>query len=160
IRDFAPITMVTSAPNLLVVHPAMPVKSVKELIALAKSKPGELNYAIGALGGNTHLAGELFKSMAGGNIVGVPYKSSGPAIKAVPAGEVQVMFPGATGMDQHFKAGKLRPLGVCSAHPSALFPGIPTVASAGMPGYESTITMAVFAPAKTPAVITRRLNEE
>jgi tripartite-type tricarboxylate transporter receptor subunit TctC len=161
IRDFSPISMVTSAPNLLVVHPSVPVKSVKELIALAKARPGELNYAIGALGGNTHLAGELFKSLAGVNIVGVPYKSSGPAITAVLGGEVQVMFPGATGMDQYFKSGKLRALGVCSSQPSALFPGIPTVAaSGGLSGYESTITMAIFAPAKTPAAVVRRLNEE
>ena len=161
IKDFSPITMVTNAPNLLVVHPSVPVKTVKELIALAKSKPGELNFAIGAWGGNTHLAAELFKSMAGINMVGVPYKSGGPAVNAVVAGEVQVYFPGATGMDQFIKSGKMRALAVTTPQPSALFPGLPTVASAaGMPGYESVVTMAVFAPAKTPAAIVRRLNEE
>ena len=161
VRDFSPITMVSSAPNLLVVHPSVPVKSVNELIALAKSKPGVLNYAIGAHGGNTHLAAELFKSMVGVNMVGIPYKSSGPAINAVLGGEVQVYFPGATGMEQHIKSGKMRALAVTTPQPSALFPGLPTVASAGgLPGYESVVTMAAFAPAKTPAAIVRRLNEE
>ena len=160
VRDFAPISMLMSTPNILIVHPALPVKSIRDLIDLAKAKPGVLNYAIGAHGGATHLAGELFKSMAGVNIVGVPYKSGGPAINAVVSGEAQLAFPGGIGMEPLIKAGKLRALGVCSPQQSALFPGLPTIASAGLPGYSSVSTNSLFAPAKTPAVIIRRLNQE
>ena len=160
VLDYSPISMVTTTPNILIVHPAVPFKSVKELIDLAKAKPGVLNYAIGAHGGATHLAGELFKSMAGVNIVGVPYKSGGPAINAVISGEVQLMFPGGIGVGPQIKSGKLRALAVGSPQPSALFPDLPTVASAGLLGYESVSTNSVFAPAKTPAAIIRRLNQE
>ena len=160
VRDFAPISMLNASPLVVIVHPSLTAKSVKELIALAKARPGALNYAIGALGGATHLAGELFKSMAGVNIVGVPYKSNGPAITAILGGEVQVMFVGTTGIEQHFKSGKLRALGVASAGPSALLPGVPTVAANGLAGFEAEAVNAVFAPAKTSASIIRRLNQE
>ena len=160
VKDFSPISLVTSSPSVLVVHPSVPVKSTKELIALAKAKPGEINFPIGAPGANTHIAAELFKAMAGINLVMVPYKTNGAAFNAVLAGEVQMMFAGATGTEQYLKSGKVRGLGVTTAQPSALFPGLPTVASAGLPGFESATLMSVFAPAKTPVAIVRRLNEE
>ena len=160
VKDFSPVSMVTSAPNMLVVHPSVSAKSVSELINLAKAKPGQLNYSIGALGGATHLAGELFKAMAGVNIVMVPYKSSAPAITAVLSGEVQIMFPNAPIMAPIIKSGKLRALGVTSLKPSALFPDLPTVAESGLPGYESGTTNALFVPARTPAAVIRRLNQE
>lgn len=118
-------------------HPSVPVKSVKELIALAKARPGELNYAAGTLGAAPHLAGELFKVMAGVNIVRVPYKGSGPGLVGVMTGEVEFMFPGAASAWGFVKQGKLRGLAICSAKPSELFPGVPTVAASGLPGFES-----------------------
>ena len=159
-RDFSPITIMMQGPNILVVHPSVPVKTVKELIALAKSKPGELNYSAGTRGSAVHLAAELFKLMAGVNIVGIAYKGGTAATNAVIAGEVQVSFPTATGVTPQLKSGKLRPLAVTSAQPSALIPGVPTVASSGLPGYESVNYTGLFVPAKTPAALIRRLNQE
>jgi tripartite-type tricarboxylate transporter receptor subunit TctC len=159
-RDYSPITLTTSSPALLAVHPSVAAHSVKELIALAKTKPGELNYASGAQGSTTHLASELFKAMAGINIVRVTYKGSGPAVLALIAGEVQMMFfPASSGM-QHVKSGRVKALAVASAQPSPLAPGLPSVAASGLPGYESGTFHAVFAPAHTPSSIVGRLNQQ
>ena len=145
---------------MLVVHPSVPANSVKELIALAKAKPGALNFSTGGAGGTGHLAGELFKAMAGVNIVWVPYKSGSQAILALMGGETQMTFAGAEAVIPHVKSGKLRALAVTSAQPSALVPGTPTVAATGLPGYEMTGMTGVFAPAQTPAPIINRLNQE
>ena len=159
-RDFAPITQAVSSPSMLVVHPSVPVKNVRELIALAKKNPGKLNYAAGTLGATPHLAGELFKTLAGVNVVRVPYKGSGPGLLGVMTGEVEFMFPGAASAWGYVKQGKLKGLAICSAQPSALFPGLPTVAASGLPGYVSISPQALVAPARTPAAIVNRLNQE
>ena len=160
VRDFAPITLVLSSPNILVVHPSLPVKSVKDLIALAKAKPGELNYSSGPAGTSTHLAAELFKSMARVDIVRVPFKGNVPGLAALISGEVQLVFPTAGSGSIHVKSGRLRALAVTSAEPSALFPGLPTMAESGLPGYETVSILGMFAPAKTPENILRRLHQE
>jgi len=161
IKDFAPITLVSRAVNILVVHPALPVKSVKELIALAKARPGELNYGAGAIGASTHLASELFNLMAGVKIVHIPYKSSGGAVMPLLSGQLQVMFGTTAAVTTHIKSGRLRALGVSTLQPSAFAPGLPTIAEAGnLPGYESSSTAGVFAPAGTSEAIIKRLNEE
>jgi tripartite-type tricarboxylate transporter receptor subunit TctC len=160
IRDFAPISLLDRAPVVLVVHPSMPVKSVAHLIALAKAKPGELNYSSGASGGSNHLGAVLFNHLAGVNIVRVPYKGSGPAMTAVMSGEVHLMFPGVGAAAPHVKSGRLRALAVGSAEPSAFLPGVPTLAASGLPGYVSEAMHALFAPAGTPGSIVARLNRE
>ena len=159
-RDFAPIVLAASAPNVLVVHPALPVKSVRELLALAKSKPGKLDYASGASGAAAHLSAELFKSLAVVNIVRITYKGTGPGLNALMGGEVQLMFPAAGAVVSHVKSGRLRALAVTSAKPSALAPGLPTIASAGLAGYEAVSNYGLFAPAKTPAAVIQLLNQE
>lgn len=159
-RDFASITIADRSPNMVVVHPSLPVKSIKELIALAKSKPGGLSYSSGNTGSPNHLAAELFKSMTGTSIVRIPYKSGGQELNDLIAGEVHMAFSPAGSLMNQVKAGKLRALGVASSTPSALAPGIPTVASAGLPGYEMASIHAVFAPAGTPQAIISRLNQE
>jgi tripartite-type tricarboxylate transporter receptor subunit TctC len=160
VRDFSPITMAVSSPNILVVNPGLPVNSVKELIGLAKAKPGELNYGAGVAGASAHLSAELFKSMAGVNIAHVAYKGSPPALAATITGEVQMMFAVAATVPPHQKAGRVRALAVTSLQPSELAPGLPTVAAAGLPGYESVLMVGVYAPANIPAVRTRWLNTE
>ncbi len=159
-KDFVPITMAVRSPSILVVHPSVPVKTVSELIALARAKPGTLNYAAGTIGATPHLAAELFKYMAGVNMVRVGYKGTGPAVTAVMAGETQVSFPNAGSVMPHVRSGRLRGLAVCSAQPSDLAPGLPTVAATGLPGYESVSPQAVFAPAKMPPALIKRLSEE
>lgn len=159
-RDFAPITLAVSSPSMLAVHPSLPVKSVRDLIALAKAHPGKLNYAAGTIGATPHLAGELFKVMAGVNIVRVPYKGSGPGLIGLMTGEVEFMFPGAASAWGFVKQGKLKGLAICSAQPSPLFPGLPTVAASGLPGFVSVSPQGIVAPAKTPAPIVNRLNKE
>ena len=160
-RDFSPIAGATTSPLVFVVHPSLPVKSVKELIALAKARPGALNYSSSVTGTSGHLAAELFKSMAGVDIVRIGYKSGGQSVIALVSGEVQVAFnpAGGTVMSQ-VKSGRLRALAVTSAQPSVLAPGLPTMAAAGLPGYESSAIQSVFAPAKTPEAIITRLNQE
>ena len=160
VRDFAPISLVERGILTVAVHPSLPVKSIKDLIALAKAKPGQLNYASGAPGGPTHLAMELLKSMAGVNIVGVPYKGTTPAVTALITGEVQLTVVDAFLVTPHAKSGKMRALAITSPEPSALAPGLPTVAAAGFPGYEATPMTGILAPAKTPAAIINRLNQE
>ena len=160
VRDFSPITLAASSPNVLTVNPALPAESVRDLIALAKAKPGELNYGSGSTGAPTHLAAELFKAMAGVDIVRIPYKGTGPAINALLANQVQIMFVSTTSVAPHVKSGKLRALAVSTARPSVLTPGLPTVTSAGLTGYEATSLFGMFAPAGTPSVILNRLNRE
>jgi tripartite-type tricarboxylate transporter receptor subunit TctC len=159
-RDFVPIVLTQSTPNLLVVHPSLPVKTVRELITFAKAQPGKLNYASSSTGAGNHVAAELFKAMAGVDIVRINYKGAGVALNDVISGQIQVMFPSAGSVMQYVKAGRLRALGVTSLQPSALAPDMPTVASMGLPGYESVSMTGMFAPAKTPDSIIRHLNQE
>ncbi|MBI3917147.1 MAG: tripartite tricarboxylate transporter substrate binding protein [Betaproteobacteria bacterium] len=159
-RDFAPISWTTSSPNILVVHASVPVRSVTELMALAQSKPGEINYASSLAGSAAHLAGELFRAMARVNIVRIPYKGMGPALNALIANEVHMMFAGAPIVAPHVKAGRIRSLAITSAQRSPLAPDLPTVAASGLPGYESSLILGIFAPAKTDSTIINRLNQE
>jgi tripartite-type tricarboxylate transporter receptor subunit TctC len=159
VRDFAPVTAAVRSPTVLVVHPSVPVNSVAQLIALAKEKPGALNYASSSTGGSAHLAAELFKSMAHVNITRVNYKGNGPAINDLIAGHVQVMFSSASGVMLHVRAGRLRALGVTSLAHSDLLPDLPTVASSGLPGYEATTVYSLFAPAATPRPIIDKLHD-
>ena len=160
VRDFSPITLITGDASLVVVHPSLPVKSIKDLIALAKAKPGELNYASGPAATSSHLQTELFKSMAGVNILRVPYKSTGPALTGLIAGEVQVLIEGIAQLKPLVKVGKLRALAVTTAAPSAQLPDLPTVSASGVPGFEAIQLNGMWAPAKTPEPIIRRLNQE
>ena len=157
--DFAPITLATETANILVVHPTLPVKSVKELVALAKARPGQLNFATSGVGNSVHIAGELFKSTAGVDVVRVNYKAASQALTDLIAGQMQFMFAVPGSSLPHVKAGRLRALAVTSAKPTALAPGLPAVAAA-LPGYESVSRLAIFAPAGTPAPIVNRLNLE
>ena len=159
-RDFAPVTLAVSSPSMLVAHPSLPVRTVRDVIALAKARPGEINYAAGTLGASPHLAGETFKAMAGVNIVRVPYKGSGPALLGVMTGEVSLMFPGAASAWALVKQGRLRGIAICTLEPSPLFPGVPTVAQTGLPGFESVSPQTVVAPARTPPAIVNRLHGE
>jgi tripartite-type tricarboxylate transporter receptor subunit TctC len=159
-RDFVPIIAPTTTPNVLLVHPSLPVKSVPELVAYAKTRPGELNYASGSTAASAHIAAEFFKHLAGVELVRVNFKGTGPAMTAVMSGEVQVVFPAAGTAMSYVRSGKLRALGVTSAKPSPLAPGMPTVAEQGLPGYESSSVTGVFAPARTPPRIVDRLYDE
>ncbi len=159
VTDFAPISFVANSPHVLVVTPSLPVTTVKELIALAKAKPGELNYAAASTGSSTHLAAELFKALSHVDIVRIPYNTGAQQVADVIGGRVQLTF-GITGaVTPHIKAGRLRALAVTSAHPSVLFPDLPTVATM-VPGFESGSVYGLFAPAKTPVAIVNRLNRE
>ena len=160
LRDLATITQGTLSPNILVVHPTVQAKSVGELLALAKARPGEINFVSGGAGAPTHLAAELFKAMAGINIVHIPYKGSGPALSAMLGGEGHLMFTVANGGLPHIRSGRLRALAITSAKASALLPGVPTVAAAGVPGYESATIQGLFASAKTPTALIARLHYE
>ncbi len=160
IKDFTAITLATKSPSLLVVHPSLPVKNVKELIALAKARPGQLNYASGSTGSASHLAAELFKARAGINIMRINYKSAALGLVDLMGGQVQIMFPVAASVAGYLKSGKLKALAVTSLKPSPLTPGVPTVAASGLPGYESVSITGVFAPAHLPEAITTRLNRE
>ena len=160
VKDFSTITLTASFPNILVVHPAVAAKSVRELIALAKAKPGSLNYASGPTGSANHLAAERFKAMAGVDIVRVSYKGSAAALTDLIAGQVQVMFPNAGAVTPYIKSGRLRVMAIASAQPSTLAPEIPTVAASGLPGYESATTVGMFAPARTRASLIARLHQD
>jgi tripartite-type tricarboxylate transporter receptor subunit TctC len=160
VRDFLPVMLADAAPSVLLVHPSLPVKSVKELIALSRARPGQLNYASGTPGSSPHLATELFKGMSKSSMVWVPYKSNGLGLLSLIAGETHVMFKDAAGVDAHVKARAVRPLAVTSAQPSPLFPSLPTIAAAGVPGYEALAVDAFFVPAKTPAAVISLLNQE
>jgi len=160
IRDFSPIMVIEVTPSVLAVHPSVPVKSVKDLISLAKARPGELSYGSDAIGGRGHLGVELFKTMAGVDILHVPYKGSAAANNALLGGETQMVLNDPGSLLPHAKVGKLRALAVTTAAPSALAPGLPTVAASGLPGFELEGITGFFAPAKTPAAIINRLNQE
>lgn len=158
-RDFAPITTVATAPSFVVVHPALPVHSVKQLIALAKARPGALNYASGVIGGADHLAAELFKVMAGVNLTQVAYSSAALLMTNLIGGHVHLAFAaGATGAP-HIRSGKLRALATTGSRPSPVFPNLPPVA-ATVPGYEAVQVLGMWAPAATPPAIVNRLNQE
>ena len=160
VKDFAPVTLAVTSPNILVVPASLPARSVKELIALIKAKPGELNYATSGTGGSGHLAAELFMSMVGANMVRVNYKSGALALTELIGGQVQLMFANAGAVAPHLKSGRLNALAVTSAQPSVLLPGLPTVAAAGLPGYELVSIQGIFAPSGTPAAVIKRLNQE
>jgi tripartite-type tricarboxylate transporter receptor subunit TctC len=159
IKDFAPVTLTVTTPLILTVNPAAGAKSVPDLIAIAKAKPGQLNYASGGAGTIPHLAAELFNAMAGVRITRVPYKSTGPALNALMGNEVQVMFGNASSVMPQVKSNRLLALAVTSAQPSALLPGLPSLASLGLPGYSAETMYGMFAPAKTPKALIARLNE-
>jgi tripartite-type tricarboxylate transporter receptor subunit TctC len=159
LRDFSPVTLLVNSPNVLVVNPALPVKSVRELIDLAKSRPGELNYASASTGSSSHLATELFKSMAGINVIRIPYKGTGPGLIDLIGGRVHFSFATSSGVETHIRSGRLRAIAVTSAEPSVLFPELPTVA-ATVPGYASGGGTAMLAPPRTPTAIIQRLNRE
>jgi tripartite-type tricarboxylate transporter receptor subunit TctC len=160
IKDFEPISLVVSSMNVLVVHPSIAAKSVKELIALAKSQPGKLSYGSSGVGGAGHLAGVLFDQLAGTQMTHVPYKGGAPAMIGLVGGEVNMVFATAETAIPQVKANKIRALGVTTAKRSALVPDLPTIAEAGLPGYEANNWYGLVAPAKTPAAIVERLNRE
>jgi tripartite-type tricarboxylate transporter receptor subunit TctC len=146
LNDFTPVTQITSAPNILVVHPSLPVKTVKDLIALAKARPGQIDYASSGNGSTQHLTGALFASMAGINITHIPYRGSGPVTADLLGGQVQLAFPGIAGMLPHIKTGKLRPLGVTGGQRSPELPNVPTIAEAGVKGYEMVAWFGISGP--------------
>jgi tripartite-type tricarboxylate transporter receptor subunit TctC len=157
IKSFTPISILASGPNVLVVNPDLRVNSVKELVALAKEKPGQLNYASAGIGSFQHLGGELFKLTAGVNIVHVPYKGGGPAMEDVIAGNVKIMFSSLIQTTPFIKSGQLRPLGVGSAKRNPVLPDVPTIAEAGVPGYVAENWWGILAPAGTPQPIVETL---
>ena len=160
IGDFAAISLLDRSPTILVVHPSMPVTSVKQMIALARARPGGLNIAVGGVGTSNYIAAILFNHLAGVNVVRIPYKGTGPAMTAVMSGEVDAIFATPSGAAPHIKSGRLRALAAGSARPSALARGLPTLAETGLPGFASESLHAMFAPAKTPPAIIARLNRE
>jgi tripartite-type tricarboxylate transporter receptor subunit TctC len=160
IKSFAPIATLASAPNVLVVHPDQPVTSVKELIALARQKPGQVQYASGGVGSFQHLGGELFKLMAGVDMLHVAFKGGGPALIDVLGGHTKVIFATTITALPHLRSGKLRALGVGGRERSAVLPDLPTIAEAGVPGYEAVNWIGIVAPAGTPAPIVAKLQQE
>jgi len=160
VRDFAPVILVASVPNVLVVNPALPVNSVQELIAYAKANPGKLNFASSGSGTSIHLSGELFKVMAGVQMTHIPYKGSAPALQDLIGGQVQLMFDNLPPSLPQIKGGKLRALAVTSAVRAPALPDVPTVAEAGLPGFEASSWFGILAPAGTPPEIIAKLNAE
>jgi tripartite-type tricarboxylate transporter receptor subunit TctC len=160
IKSFTPVAILASGPNVLVVHPSLPVHSVGELIALAKEKPGELNYASAGIGSFQHLSGELFKLIAGVDIVHVPYKGGGPAMTDVLGGHTRIMFSSLVQTTPFVLNGQLRALGTSGAKRNPALPDVPTIEEAGLPGYEATNWWGVVAPAGTPAAIVEKLHRE
>ena len=159
-RDFAPVVLAATTPNLLVVNPQMPAYSVKDLVAFAKANPGKLNYASAGNGSSNHLSMELFKMLTGIDIVHVPYKGSAPAVNDLLGGQVNLMFDNAPNVLQQVKAGKLRALAVSSRQRSPIVKDLPTVAEAGVPGFDVSVWFGVIAPAGTPRPVIDRLNME
>ena len=160
VKDFAPVVLGAQSPNLLVVNPTLPVKSVGELIAMAKAKPNSLSYASTGNGSSNHISMELFKSLAGVEIVHIPYKGSAPAVTDLLGGQVHVMFDNAPNVLPQVKAGRLRALAQSGATRSAIAPDLPTVVEAGVPGYEVMVWFGLVAPAGTPREIVMKLNAE
>jgi tripartite-type tricarboxylate transporter receptor subunit TctC len=159
-RDFAPVAPINYSDLVLVTHPSVPVASVAELLALVRGKPGQLNYASSGPGTPYHMAGELFKSLANIDVVHVPYKGSSGARTDVLAGHVQMMFDAVTAMAPHARSGKVKALATTGRTRSTILPDVPTVAEAGVPGYEAVIWLGIMAPAKTPPAVLRKLNAE
>jgi tripartite-type tricarboxylate transporter receptor subunit TctC len=159
-RDFVPVAAINYSDLVMVIHPSLPAKDLKEFIALAKSKPGEFNYASSGPGTPYHMAGELFKAMSGTNLVHVPHKASGEMRNSVIGGHVQMTFDAITTMASNVKAGQVRALGTSASKRSTVLAGLPTIAEAGVPGYESTIWLGIMAPAGTPKAIVDKLNAE
>lgn len=157
-KDFTPLTMVSTTPALLVANPSLPANNLRELIALAKARPGKLNFAIGALGSSVHLAGEAFKMMSGTYIVNIPYKGTAPAIQDVLAGQVEMMFANVGNAQAHVRSGKLKALGTTSPQRLATFPDVPAIAEV-LPGYQSSAWFGLFAPAKMPPDVLRRVGD-
>ena len=160
LRDFSPITQLAALPHILVVHPSVPVKSVQELIALAKARPGELNYGSSGVATSTHMAAELFRNMTGTHIVHVPYKGGAPGVIALLGGQVQLYFATISTALPHIKSGKLRALGVTSSKRSVAAPEFPTISEAGVPGYRHTSWVGMLAPARTSQSVITKLNGE
>ena len=160
VRDFAPIIHVASAPNVLVVHPSVDARSVKELISLARAKPGQLTFSSAGSGSSQHLSGEMLKTMEGISITHVPYKGSAPGVTAVLGGEVTMMFGTMADVVEHVRGGKLRALAVTSARRIPVLPDVPTMVEAGVPGYEATAWFGMVGPAGMPREIVTKLNQE
>ncbi len=160
VRDFAPISIMVNSPDVLVVHAALAVKSVKDLIALARAHPGQLNNAGGETGSTTHLPAVLFNAMAHVNITYVPYKNGATRMTDLIGGQVQMMFATPASVLQYVRNGKLRALAVTGAQPSSQVPGLTTLANAGVPGYEAVSAIAMLAPARTPEAVVNRLNQD
>jgi tripartite-type tricarboxylate transporter receptor subunit TctC len=158
VADFAPVSLVASTPNILVVHPSTPARTVKEVVALARSRPGTLNFASAGVGSSSHLAGELFRILAGADIVHVPYKGAGPAMVDVLSGQVQLYFATMPAAMPHVKSGKLVPIAVTSLKRSQALPDVPTIAESGVPGYEASTWYGLLAPAGTPKDIVATLS--
>jgi len=158
IKDFAPLSRVAMVPNLLVANPSQPYKNVKEMIAYAKANPGKINFGSSGNGSSIHLSGELFKQMAGVDMQHVPYRGSAPAVSDLLGGQISVMFDNMPSAIPHVKGGKLRALAVTTAKRSPALPDVPTIAEAGVPGYEATSWFGLLAPAGTPAPIVAKLN--
>ena len=158
VKDFAPLTRVANVPNLLVANPAQPYKSVKDLIAYAKANPGKVNFGSSGNGSSIHLSGELFKSLAKVDMQHVPYKGSAPAVTDLLGNQIGIMFDNMPSAIQHVRSGKLVPLAVTTAKRSPELPNVPTIAEAGVPGYEATSWFGMFAPAGTPAPVLAQLN--
>jgi tripartite-type tricarboxylate transporter receptor subunit TctC len=159
-RDFTPVSQLVRLPHILVVHPSVPVTSVKELIALAKAKPGVLNYGISGIATSTHMAGELFMYMTGTRMVGIPYKGGAPGMTALLSGEVQLYFATISTAIPHIRSGRLRALGVTTVKRSVAAPEFPTIAEAGVPGYEHSSWVGMLAPAKVPPAVLSKINVE
>jgi len=159
VKDFAPLTRVANVPNLLVANPNQPYKSVQELIAYAKANPGKVNFGSSGSGSSIHLSGELFKSLAKVDMQHVPYKGSAPAVTDLLGNQIGIMFDNMPSAIQHVRSGKLRPIAVTTAKRSPELPDVPTIAEAGVPGYEATSWFGMFAPAGTPAPIVAQLNK-
>ena len=159
-KDFAPVSLVVSQPNILVVHPSVAAKSVKELVAMAKAKPGGMNFASGGNGSSPHLSGELFNIVAGTRITHIPYKGSGPGVTDLLGGHVQMMFAGPLALEQHIKSGRLRPLALADKRRSSILPDVPTMAEAGFPGVETGTWYGILAPARTPPAVVAHVQRE
>ena len=160
IKDFAPVVLVAGVPNVLVVHPAVPVRSVTELVTLAKDKPGTINFASSGAGTSIHLSGELFKSLTGAQITHVPYKGSAPALTDLIGGQVQIMFDNLPSALPHIKAGKLRAIAVTSTKRAPALPDLPTIAESGVSGFDASSWFGLLAPAGTPKDVIQRINAE
>ena len=160
LKDFAPVTLLVSAHNVLVAHPSLPAKNIRELIALAKKKPGQINYASTGSGSSGHLAMELFRSMAGIELVHVPYKVIGQTTADLLSGQVSLWFPTMPGVMQHIKGGRMTALGVSGSRRAPALPNVPTIAEAGVPGYDASTWYPVLSPAGTPAAVVEKLNTQ